>query len=232
MKTKTELEAELASIQEKMKELRNELNTLENESCKLIREINNAQIDESTQELLKSVFSVNADNSIRVELRSDTKTTPIMDEFFYSDKTFLIFENIFRMQHRVKGVGYIYTYFSLIVTGNRDNVNYDYNGLTMTDLKKLYGLYIDGNSAKGRDKRSREYPLRRELSSVCKKIKNGDNSNIIPFDKPCLIGGQTYRNQSGFGSEYCGDELVYQGTLYGETSKFMIIGVLVEKYSW
>ena len=53
-------------------------------------------------------------------------------------------------------------------------------------------------------------------------------NQAIAFDLPIRLRGQTYANQTGFGSEYNGDELVYQGTLYGETTDFYIIGLIVK----
>lgn len=46
---------------------------------------------------------------------------------------------------------------------------------------------------------------------------------------PCHLGGQTFMNQTGYGSENEGDMLVHEGTLYGEVTDFQIIGVIVEE---
>lgn len=56
------------------------------------------------------------------------------------------------------------------------------------------------------------------------RIKTGAQ---LAFEYPCLLGGQTFDNQTGFGSEFYGNELISEGTLYGETTDFIIIGVIV-----
>ena len=69
--------------------------------------------------------------------------------------------------------------------------------------------------------------LFKELSRIPEgKIKEGAR---IPFTMPCHLGGQTFMNQTGYGSEYEGDMLVHEGTLYGEVTDFQIIGVIVEE---
>lgn len=49
------------------------------------------------------------------------------------------------------------------------------------------------------------------------------------LESSCHLGGQTFMNQTGYGSEYEGDMLVHEGTLYGEVTDFQIIGVIVEE---
>lgn len=60
------------------------------------------------------------------------------------------------------------------------------------------------------------------------RVKNVKYGKVVPFEKPCILGGQTNRNRIGYGWEYNGSDLVYEGTLYGETTKFLIIGVIIE----
>jgi hypothetical protein len=91
----------------------------------------------------------------------------------------------------------------------------------MTDLKKSAGPLIPFNYY---PESSRMYTLAKAMSIAGEKIS--DSEKIIPFEQPIRLGGQTYANQTGFGSEYNGDSLVTQGTLYGETTSFCIIGII------
>lgn len=96
----------------------------------------------------------------------------------------------------------------------------------MTDLKKNIRAFISETSRSYLQTGSRLYPLYRELVAASKKdVNKGD---IVPFERPCLIGGQTFSDQTGFGSEYYGGDLVYQGKEYGETTKFLMIGVIID----
>lgn len=55
-------------------------------------------------------------------------------------------------------------------------------------------------------------------------IKNGD---VLAFKVPFEIGGQTYSDQTGYGSYYEGDDCIYKGTYYGQTTSFYIVGIIV-----
>ncbi len=50
----------------------------------------------------------------------------------------------------------------------------------------------------------------------------------MPFAKPCRLGGQTYGDQTGFGWEFRNGEVVREGKPYGDTTTFLIIGIIVE----
>lgn len=49
----------------------------------------------------------------------------------------------------------------------------------------------------------------------------------VLFDNPISINAQSSSNRTGYGNEYYYDTLVYEGTKYGETSQFPIIGYKV-----
>jgi hypothetical protein len=130
-----------------------------------------------------------------------------MDEFYHSEREFLILERVFSISSN-------WIHLSLIITKSKRRVRYDYNGLTITNLKQVVGTVISENSIGYYPETSRKYPLYRELINIGKgKLNSGEK---IPFQIPCLIGGQTFENQIGYGSEYCGEDLVYEGKKYGE----------------
>lgn len=49
--------------------------------------------------------------------------------------------------------------------------------------------------------------------------------DIIIFDMPYWFRAQNSKNRQGYGSEYNGYDLVWQGTLYGETTNYCISGI-------
>ena len=51
----------------------------------------------------------------------------------------------------------------------------------------------------------------------------------IKFEKPYLLRAQNSNNRTGYGNEYYGYDLVYQGTLYGETTNYAFVGVILHK---
>ena len=60
---------------------------------------------------------------------------------------------------------------------------------------------------------------------------NHNNDDIIFFDNPISINAQSSKNRTGYGNEYFYDILMYDGTKYGETSEFPIVGYQAYKLS-
>jgi len=54
------------------------------------------------------------------------------------------------------------------------------------------------------------------------------NNKLILFDNPISINAQSSSNRTGYGNEYYYDTLIYEGTKYGETSEFPIVGYISE----
>lgn len=220
MRNRTEIESAILTIKQKIIELETQLKSLNKERSDLEQELHQTIIAERTAETLRRIHEVSDENTMRMRLYADTRTTPIMDSFVSSEKEFLVFENAYTLSECGKRV-------SLVIVKSKQKVNCSDNGLTMTDLKKSVGEHVSENSLKYLRETVRTYPLFRELVSVDQKApKTGAR---VAFKVPCLLGGQTYKDQVGFGSEYCGEELVYQGKNYGETTKFLIIGIIIER---
>ena len=213
------LQEQEKTLDTQIEELEAKLGELLDEKTALSEQIRELEMAEEASRFTKTVSKINKENSMVESLYEYTKTTPIMDAFASSDKEFLVFRNIFRLAPSWK-------YVSLIVTKSRGGVKYAHSNLTMTDLKKASGTHISRNLVDYMPESDRLYPLYLELTRVGKKAAMMEGP--IRFDKPCLLGGQTYRDQTGFGWEYCGEELVHRGREYGETTKFMIIGIWVD----
>ena len=117
-----------------------------------------------------------------------------------------------------------------MVIKSKSGVNFFDSGLTMTDLKKSCSTSITESSIarfKNSDK-TRVFPLLVDLFNLHLDDYASDDRNRIPLKMPILLGGQISSNQTGYGWEYYGEELTYQGTAYGETTKFLIIGIALE----
>ena len=219
MERKSELQARISEIDDQIKKLEAEIENLTSEQCKYEQELIKVERAERTTKLLNSIFEITEENTQFQQLNRYTATTPIMDKFAKSDKRFLVFKQAFYLSPAWKKV-------SLVITKSGLGINYDYNGLVLTDLKKAIGKTVFESSYDFLEDDSRLFPLYRELIAVGKKMPA--KGEIVPFERVCLIGGQTYEDQTGFGSEYYGSDLVYEGKEYGETTKFCIIGVIVE----
>ncbi len=219
MERKDELQARVSQIDDKIKELEAEIESLAIERRECEHEIKKVESAEKTAELLNSIFEITKENTQFHRLHHNTKTTPIIDQFANSDKRFLVFTRAFCLLPAYRRV-------SLVITKSGSGINYEYSGLVLTDLKKNVESWVSESSYSRLPENSRLFPLYRELGTVCKKVHA--KGERVPFERVCLIGGQTYSNQTGFGSEYCGSDLVYAGREYGETTKFSMIGVIVD----
>lgn len=50
------------------------------------------------------------------------------------------------------------------------------------------------------------------------------------FDLPIEFNAQNNLNRCGYGNKYHGEELIYEGTLYGETTTYMFVGVQYRRW--
>lgn len=226
MRTKEEIIAEQEKLTKEIKVLEGQIGELEVQAdelrdrrYELDLELSRVSLAGDTIALLNGVYEVTADNSQVEKLDNSTKTIPIMSRFIKSGRRFLIFSNAFSLGKQLHKV-------SLVITRSCTRINYNFNGLVMTDLKNAVGIYLTDYNLKSKRPESRLYPLYSELVAIGKReLMKGQ---LIPFETPCMIGGQTYGDRTGFGWEYCGETLVRQGKEYGETTKFLIIGIRVE----
>ena len=206
-----------AEAEQRIQEIRKEIANLRKEEMKLKRLVAEIAKSQKTNLVLNDFAHLTEESEMRVRLHSDTRTTPIMDDFYFSKKDFLIFERIFQVNTGTR-MGWLDV--SLIVRRGTPEVSVIDDGLTMTDLKKISGAVLSRNYF---PKQSRQYSLIEEMLNAANKIS--DMQRIVPFEHAVRLGGQTYKNQTGYGSEYRGETLVVQGTLYGETTGFYVIGI-------
>ena len=177
-----------------------------------------ANIKKRTRKFIQEISLMNDKNTTIVLLENNTKTTPIMDKFYFSDKLFIVFESVLGM-YTDRG----WRYISLVVRKNNtfEKIDCIDDDLTVSDLKKYRGTQIRGNPF---DNKSRLYSLVNEIIQASKQIS--DSKIPISFEHAIRLGGQTFENQSGYGNYYYGETLLVQGTYYGETTGFYIIGAI------
>jgi len=163
-----------------------------------------------TDDYLSLVNEVNEENSYHRRLWKDTKTVSLLDSYLKSGKHFLLLEFpeyfLLNRQH---------IYCTLIITRYYYGVDYESSQPTMTNLKQM-------------NDDSRLKPLLEEIRYILNshdKIQKGD---VYSFRRPYAIGGQTSANRTDYGSIYYWGELQHQGTLYGEVTNFLSIGIRIE----
>ncbi len=161
------------------------------------------------------IKTLSENNSMLVPLFPNSRTVPIMDGYYHSDKDFLLLSSM--NYGGVVGIDLIVTrgFADMSISGD----------ITMTELKQVMNIVVfDYNE------QDPKYPpaiLRRKIIHAFKNKNTTDK--ILLFDQPMLLRAQIKENRTGYGSEWCGPDSVYQGTLYGETTPFMIVGCRCHK---
>lgn len=185
----------------------------------LLEQIEESKIRENTTELLKKVSSIRSENAYLVSLQETSKTIPIIDNYCNSGKEFLVIKDFFKIDDYM---------LSPIITTCNKAIRIYRSAITMTDMKKMIRWY---DSSRGfglfYNKESREYPL---VNCIFELLPITDD-RVMQFKYPCQFNAQGSMNRTGYGNEYCGEDLVSRGTEYGETSTFYFIGVMIRTYN-
>lgn len=172
----------------------------------------------------------------------DKGSVKILDEYIKSKKQFFFITTCFNIIHIDK------VYQINFIISNKIPVNKKIipTHITMTEFKKLYGYdycdcdalinYKNHLSAENRCAIPKlSVPvwdfLQLFYAHFQKNFKLATTENdIIFFENPISINAQSSDNRTGYGNEYYYDTLVYEGTKYGETSQFPIIGYTLSFY--
>ena len=223
------LKSELTQLKKQRNELDSQIEALNDKRDEINKECDTRERKIESYNLLHSLENVNDNNSMTVFLRSNTQTTALMDEFYHSDRDFLILKwNLVVPKS---------SYFDEDIYGDLVIVKYNYSlgadyslsNLTITDLKKkniinqkfaveVIKKYLETPGYKT-NSLERYYPLCQEIDNIFKqKPKHGDK---FEFSCPVYLGAQIYEDQENFGIK----DYDY-GTLYGQTTTFLIIGAI------
>ncbi|SEP74197.1 hypothetical protein SAMN02910289_00505 [Lachnospiraceae bacterium RM5] len=157
-----------------------------------------------------------------VDILSNTKTVDILDEFEGNEETSaykrIVVNNGKYISYRHHNQ-YEYVYFNYIIErGYGDDYVRD---ITFTNFKMKKTSDLE------------EY-VKNELSREDIFLYL-DKDKFFRFTKPYLLRAQNSNNRTGYGSEWRWDygDLIQetQGTLYGETTKYFIVGGYITTYS-
>lgn len=165
------------------------------------------------------VLNMNLSDAFLCKLRNNTSTVDLLDKFCSSKKDFLILKEQFLMFDNFGNI-------SLIVTPRYREIKAEYTQPTMTELKQNVGKDIHHISC------SRLQPLLEEIRKIDATYKSISEGQKFAFERPFLIGGQTSDNRTGYGCEWLGGGDYIEGTLYGEVTDFMVVGIIFEGFSW
>ncbi|MBR5232141.1 MAG: hypothetical protein IKW00_07840 [Clostridia bacterium] len=92
------------------------------------------------------------------------------------------------------------------------------DGLTFTKFKnKIVGKDFGRASAS-------MYAVTKTVYDGALYLLTKDDEDTAFFETPILFEAQNSGNRSGYGNQYCGHELISEGTKYGETTEYMCIG--------
>ena len=170
----------------------------------------------------------------------DTSTIKVLDEYIKSKEQYFYITDIFNVEHNNKIFNVNFIISNKIEIG-KEIIQ---TNITMTDFKKIFGSYFNSynriieykkhNSSKDRKSVPKlSLPvydfLEMFFENFIKNVQdNFEYEKTIYFDNPISINAQSSSNRTGYGNEYYYDMLIYEGTKYGETSEFPIVGYEVE----
>lgn len=170
----------------------------------------------------------------------DTSTIKVLDEYIKSKEQYFYITDIFNVEYNNKIFNVNFIISNKIEIG-KEIIQ---TNITMTDFKKIFGSYFNSynriieykkhNSSKDRKSVPKlSLPvydfLEMFFENFNKNVQdNFEDEKTIYFDNPISINAQSSSNRTGYGNEYYYDMLIYEGTKYGETSEFPIVGYEVE----
>lgn len=165
-------------------------------------------------------------------------TIKILDQYKHSQKQyFLIKDDLNIIYH-----DHVYTINFLISNKIKEGKKIIPTNITMTEFKKIFVYRINdfeqmlnySNLLSPHDRTcipKLSLPVFDFLNIFYAHLKEHIDSEdkIILFDNPISVNAQTSLNRTGYGNTYCYGTLIYEGTKYGETNQFPIVGYQISK---
>lgn len=169
---------------------------------------------------------------------NETKTIPIFDNFYYNKKEFLclpITDFSFYVKTFFGWSRWVYSPVSLIIIKHWNALRRNKRTLTASELKK----YSQNSDTPLNPYNSKSKDLKKifdEINGIPKNEfeksmnENGFfNKTYYPLSSPISLGAQISKNREGYGNTFDGTTVI-EGTKYGETTEFLIVGIRVESY--
>lgn len=206
--TKRTIEAEKTRALRKINEFQHKIEEIKDqigEYEKKLVELNRLELE--LEEYEKKPIS---ERTMRTYLSRDTGTVALMDKFeSLNEKGFKKYERmlIIDWNQYSSEMGY---YLFVERRKGRDVIG----GITMTDFKLGYTSKVNEHA-------------RAEIDNYLENGGTLENGQIIMFKTCYLLRAQNSSNRTGYGNIYYGDELVHEGTLYGETTSYVFAGVQI-----
>ena len=164
-------------------------------------------LDELEKELEMYEMTPISDRTLEAYVFSDTSTLALMDQFeSLTEKGFkkysrMILKNNYKYNNSMS--------YNFIIERrmNRETVG----DITMTEFKQNF------------TKKLVQHANNEILNNMKNKAFIGKQDFM--FNKCFLLRAQNSTNRTGYGNVYNGEDLVYAGTLYGETTSYVFAGV-------
>ena len=222
----------IEEIDKQIKELEKSKKILEEEKEKILKEEKEEELSNNWKEIQNQVINISTKDCVCVSLARGTRTVPIFDSFMKSKKDYLLLESVFYYSYLTKtffGMGPKYTGISFIIKKIKKRIRVIGNDdITISVIKENIDKDIDII-------KHNEFRLKKLAVEILNCFQNDFNNKILKneslqetfysFSKPILLGAQTSKNREGYGNIYNGEELIREGTKYGDTTKFLIVGV-------
>lgn len=171
---------------------------------------------------------------------TETSTIKILDKYIESKEQYFLISDDFNIDYQNK----IYDIKFVISNKIEFGKSIIRTNITMTDFKKIYNSMFNDyekivhykNNIKDNDRTNIPkftVPVLdfielffENFETHIDSINTSSEDEIIFFDNPISINAQSSKNRTGYGNEYYYDTLIYEGTKYGETSQFPIVGYM------
>lgn len=208
---------------------------LEAEKQKLLQIEKEQALLTNWKDIQDKITNLTDDQVLFEALNIKTKTIPLFDKFCYHQKSVLglwfnDFEGYYQDNTIFSSQRKIYAPICLLLIKNWKAVRCKPRTLTISDLKKcshndLKKITYDNNAL---NELFREINGAPRIEFEESMRKNGYfKKKYYPLSNPIFIGAQTSQNREGYGNIYNGETLIHEGTKYGETTPFLIVGIRV-----
>ena len=204
------LDDKILVLEIKIEEIEKQIEVLNEEKRKIIDHHRDLEEEIVNQEFRDYLMGFDFKKSQMVDMSRCTSTIEILDKFKNGNKDFLVLRHQFRFN--------TYDSFDLVITPYYSGIRSYGLQPTMSELKQNFGVNVNSRKCE------RLTPLLKELEKFKHKDKGFGKINLL--DEFYLIGGQNSSNRTGYGSEWYNGYCSYEGTLYGEVSDYLVVGII------
>ncbi|MBU5471723.1 hypothetical protein KQI85_15410 [Falcatimonas sp. MSJ-15] len=171
----------------------------------------------------------------------DVSTIKVLDKYIQSKEQYFLITDDFNILCGDK----IYNIYFVISNKIPVDKKIVKTNVTMTEFKKIYNSHFNSSERISDYKNTLSETDRTKVPKCSMPVfdflemffehfeKHNEEihseDDIIFFDNPISINAQSSNNRTGYGNEYYYDTLIYEGTKYGETSEFPIVGYQICK---